>query len=219
MDALLEDSSLKQKLSNFLERYPVILQLVRFAAIGVLNTALDFLILNLTSKSLNISSGLKLGQINIIGFSLAMVQSYFWNRYWAFSSEQTVTLLKNFIRLVLVGVLGFMAFVLVLIGAKISAQPVFYLILLAVYFLAEVILWKAFNLSKPESTSTGRQFAVFITVSVIGLLINSALVWLITSNFSVTQNVDLNKNIAKIIATGASLVWNFIGYKVFVFKK
>ncbi len=207
------------EITGVLKKYPVILQLLRFGAIGVLNTALDFLILNLTSKSLGISSGLRLGQINVIGFALATVQSYFWNRSWAFSAEQGLTLLKNFIRLVLVGLLGFLAMVLVLIGAKISAQAVFYFILLVVYILAEAALWKSFGLGKPEGGNSGRQFAVFLAVSVVGLLINSALVWLITSNFALVDNADLNKNAAKIVATGASLVWNFVGYKIFVFKK
>lgn len=212
-------SGLGGKITGILNKYPVVLQLLRFGAIGVLNTALDFLILNLTSKSLGISSGLRLGQINVIGFALATVQSYFWNRSWAFSTEQGVTLLKNFIRLVLVGLLGFLAMVLVLVGAKISALAVFYLILLAVYILAEIVLWKSFDLHKTEGGNSGQQFAVFLAVSVVGLLINSMLVWLITSNVALVDNADLNKNMAKIVATGASLVWNFIGYKIFVFKK
>src|SRR5580765_5827519 len=106
-------------LQQTLARKPIIYQILRFAAIGILNTALDFIILNFVSKTLGIESGLRLGTINVIGFSAAMVQSYFWNRYWAFSQNETADVMKNFWRLLSVGGIGIVGFVAVLVGAKI----------------------------------------------------------------------------------------------------
>lgn len=213
------DNTLSGKINDFLSKKPVIMQLLRFAAIGVLNTALDFLVLNFISRTLGITSGFKLGQINVIGFALAVVQSYMWNRYWAFSgNEQGVTLVRNFVRLVLVGLLGAIALALVLLGA--SAPSSYFLIILGIYLISEVVLWRAFGLSKNAADESHRQqFLGFILVSVVGLIVNSVLLGTVSERFTVVQNAELNKNMAKILATGASLVWNFIGYKIFVFKK
>lgn len=211
------------RLNQLLAKYPVILQILKFGAIGVINTALDFLVLNFISKTLNITSGLKLGQVNIIGFSLAVVQSYFWNRYWTFGFEAIISAWKNFWRLVAVGFLGAAAMVAVLFGAKFAAPASFYLVVLLLFLVLEVLAWEIFGLSKNTVVSkTQNQFLLFILVSVIGLLINSALVAFLSKYSPLAvrpEYVDINKNLAKLAATLVSLVWNFIGYKIFVFKK
>ncbi len=65
------------------------------------------------------------------------------------------------------------------------------------------------------------QFSQFFIVSVIGITINGAILTGITTlvapPFGMSE--QLWANFAKLVATGASLVWNFIGYKLFVFKK
>jgi putative flippase GtrA len=177
--------------------------------------------LNFVSKTLNISAGPKLGQVNIISFSLAVIQSYFWNRYWAFSTQQILSLWKNFIRLVLVGALGALAVIFVLIGAQVSASPSFYLIILLAFVIFQLAMWISFGLSKITlpTNNQSKQFIIFLVVSLIGLVINSILLSLISQHFAIVSNPDLNKNLAKILATFVSLVWNFIGYKIFVFKE
>lgn len=215
--------TLNERLNQFLTKYPVILQILKFGAIGIINTALDFLVLNFVSKTLNVTSGLKLGQVNVIGFSLAVIQSYFWNRYWTFSFEATVSAWKNFWRLVVVGFLGAVAMAAVLFGAKFAASASFYLVVLLLFLVLEVLVWELFGLSKNTAISKAQnQFVLFILVSVVGLLINSALVALLSKYSPLAvrpEYADINKNLAKLAATLVSLVWNFIGYKIFVFKK
>ena len=210
-------------LVRILRRYPVILQILKFGAIGVINTALDFLILNVISETLKVSSGLKLGGINIIGFILAMVQSYYWNKSWAFNTEEILSLWKNFWRLVAIGFLGFAGMVMVFVGAKLNAPASLYAVVLILFVVFEVVLWEMFKLSKvPPSNEAQKQFVAFVVVSIIGLLINSGLVALLSTYSPLAHNpetADLNKNVAKLAATFASLVWNFLGYKIFVFKK
>jgi putative flippase GtrA len=225
MDSMenVQKTGLNQKLDQFLAKYPIILQLLKFAAIGVINTALDFLVLNFISKTLNITSGLKLGQVNVVGFILAVIQSYFWNRYWTFSFEKTVSAWKSFWRLVLVGILGVVALGAVLFGAQYAAPANYYLIVLLMFLVLEVLVWEGLGMSKNPSVSQAQnQFMMFFLVSVVGLLINSALVAMLSKYSPLAARpefVDLNKNIAKLAATFVSLVWNFIGYKIFVFKK
>ncbi|MFA9262577.1 MAG: GtrA family protein [Undibacterium sp.] len=65
------------------------------------------------------------------------------------------------------------------------------------------------------------QFSQFFIVSIIGILINGGILTLITTFIPAPFGLgaQLWANAAKLCATGASLVWNFVGYKLFVFKK
>lgn len=141
-------------------RIPVLVEIVKFGAIGVANTVIDFGILNFLSFKFQIFSGGSLIILNVISFSVAVTNSYFWNKYWTFKSDG-------------------------------------------------------------KSGSSGSQFITFIVVSVIGMFINSGIVYLVTTFASpfggVSQAVWLN--IGKLAATFISLIWNFVGYKFIVFKK
>lgn len=65
------------------------------------------------------------------------------------------------------------------------------------------------------------QFSQFFVVSIIGILINGGILTVITTFIPAPfgLSAQLWANVAKLFATGASLVWNFVGYKLFVFKK
>lgn len=65
------------------------------------------------------------------------------------------------------------------------------------------------------------QFSQFFVVSVIGIILNGTVLTGITSAITAPFGIgpQLWANVAKLFATGVSLVWNFIGYKLFVFKK
>mgnify|MGYP001316386050 CR=1 FL=1 len=213
-----------QKLTQLLANKPVILQMLRFAAIGALNTALDFIILNYVTKAFGVESGLNLGLLNVISFSAAMIQSYLWNRAWTFASSNASPL-SNLFRLIIVGGLGFVSFFLVVVGGIYSVVDTYYLFILIVFLIAEILIWYGFglNLAGDSSVGVGHQFGVFLIVSLIGLLINSGIVVVASLALAPTLsnliNVDSVKNVAKILATMVSLIWNFVGYKLFVFKK
>lgn len=218
----ISNQTLADKITAVLRAHPVIIQLLRFAAIGSLNTALDFIVLNLITKYFNVSFGLSLGQLNVIGFSLAVVQSYLWNRAWTFSAGSSVGLLQNALRLVLVGGLGFSTFLAVVIGANYEASSLYFCYILIAFVVVEVLLWRALGLSF-GSKEAKTQFVTFLIISLIGLAINSAIVVLATKiigpGLGSVLNEDSVKNIAKIVATAFTLVWNFIGYKLVVFRK
>ncbi len=213
-----------QKLTQLLANKPVILQILKFAAIGALNTALDFIILNYVTKAFGVESGLNLGLLNIISFGAAMIQSYLWNRAWTFAASNSSPL-SNLFRLIVVGGLGFVSFLLVVIGGIYSVVDTYYLFILIVFLIAEILIWYGFdlNLGGDSSVGVGHQFGIFMIVSLIGLLINSGIVVIASMALAPTLsnliNVDSVKNVAKILATMVSLIWNFVGYKLFVFKK
>ncbi|MDQ5961427.1 MAG: hypothetical protein QG581_348 [Patescibacteria group bacterium] len=134
-------------------------QFSKFVLIGGVNTAIDFAVLNIEIKLTGITSGSGLFVLNTISFLVAVINSYFMNKYWTF---QDVT--RN-----------------------------------------------------REET----KFAQFIGVSLLGSGINSSIVAGITTFVAPVFGISpvLWANIAKLLATGISLIWNFVGYKLFVFKK
>lgn len=65
------------------------------------------------------------------------------------------------------------------------------------------------------------KFSRFLAVSIVGIVINGLVLTGIATSIAPLFGLSavLWANVAKLIATGASLIWNFIGYKFFVFKK
>lgn len=143
--------------SQLLSRWiPIFSQFGKFAAVGVANTAIDAGVLNLINLYTGVSEGLALGQFNLAGFSLAVINGYAWNKYWVFKNGQSSIL---------------------------------------------------------------NDFPKFIFVSVLGFLINSGVLIFFTTyvpSFGISEQLVLNA--AKVLATAASLIWNFAGYKFLVFK-
>ncbi len=65
---------------------PVIYQFAKFAAVGTLNSFIDFGVLNLLIFLTNIASGIWFSVFKTISFLTATTNSYFWNKYWTFES-------------------------------------------------------------------------------------------------------------------------------------
>ncbi|MBU1136839.1 GtrA family protein [Patescibacteria group bacterium] len=133
-------------------------QIFKFVVIGVFNTAIDFGVLNLLMYLTGTYSGSGIIPLNVISFSIAVTNSYFWNKRWTFRSEES---------------------------------------------------------------ASGKEFIQFVVVSLIGVALNTSVIFAITTFVSPVFGVgkELWANLAKVAATGLSLVWNFIGYKFIVFKK
>jgi len=133
-------------------------QFSKFIVIGVLNTAIDFAILNFLMWWTGIYDGKQIILLNVISFSIAVINSYFWNKFWTFRDRDNVD---------------------------------------------------------------AKEFSQFIAVTLVGLIINSSIVYLITTFIDPMfgMNKELWANFAKVMATGLSLIWNFVGYKFIVFKR
>lgn len=77
---------------GFLGRFlPFFSQFGKFAAVGFLGAAIDFSILNYISFKTGITAGLTIGWINIPGFLFAVLNNYFWNKFWVFKYKDEKT--------------------------------------------------------------------------------------------------------------------------------
>ena len=139
----------------------LIKQFSKFFIVGIINTGIDFAILNMEMAFSGISSGSPLILFNIISFSIAVINSYYLNKYWTFEDKKAD-------------------------GAKATVK-----------------------------------MTQFIGVSLIGLMLNSLVIYSFVQIVPVMFGLTavLWANIAKVFATGVSLVWNFVGYKLWVFKR
>lgn len=135
---------------------------VRFAAIGVINTAIDFALLNVFAHAI----GIPRIPANIVSASVAMIFSFFANRHVVFDAKAGDAKRQA------------MAFIAVTVTSVYLIQN------LVIFILAEIWTW-------PLDTA----------YDIIGIL---------------EQEVFIT-NGAKVAATLASLVWNFILYKKVVF--
>jgi len=134
------------------------MQFSKFVAIGLLNTAIDFGVLNLLMWLADIYKGKWLFLLNAVSFTAALINSYLWNKLWTFKDKST------------------------------RDVPV--------------------------------EFSRFLLISIIGAIINSSIIYFITTY--ITPYYGLSEqiwaNLAKVLATGFSLIWNFLGYKFIVFN-
>lgn len=80
---------------------------------------------------------------------------------------------------------------------------------------------KYWTFGDQNKTQAPQQFIKFLSVAIVGLILNNSIIYFITSLISPIFGLTpiLWANFAKAMATGAVLVWNFVGYKLFVFKK
>lgn len=73
---------------------------------------------------------------------------------------------------------------------------------------------------KEDKINGMKNFVAFFVVSIVGLIINSGIVYFFTTFITpfFPTNPQTWLNISKILATIVSLVWNFLGFKFLVFK-
>lgn len=197
------------------------LQGVRFLGIGFLNTAVDFAVINFLATLFGIYEGVGLAILNMISFSLAVVHSYYWNKNWAFVSSSSEKVFENIAKFIVAAGIGGVVILAAFYGSNKEYSAGFYVSLILILALGELILWKWLNLSSFVSSSKSKELLFFFVVSVIGALINTGIITLATSYIDPLfgMNEKLWLNFAKAAATGISLIWNFVGYKILVFKR
>lgn len=95
------------RLGGFLSRWVgFAAQFSKFAAVGFLNTAIDFGVLNLLSVATGVTAGFIIGGINIPGFTIAVFNSYFWNKLWVFRDRQEESIFRDFPKFLIITLIG-----------------------------------------------------------------------------------------------------------------
>lgn len=87
-------------------------------------------------------------------------------------------------------------------------------------FIFSFFVNKSFTFKHKEGNAR-KQFVLFILVTIAGLwILQPIIIWIVSNSLhSYVNNEDILLFIAKLIATVASLVWNYLLYSKLVFKK
>jgi putative flippase GtrA len=82
------------------------------------------------------------------------------------------------------------------------------------------LLNRYWTFKTPTRPRSAREVGSFVLVSLIGVSLNTAFVVALTRVMAppVGLTPQLWENLAKALATGGALLWNFVGYKYFVFR-
>jgi putative flippase GtrA len=193
----------------------MISQFLKFLIVGANNTGIDFLILNLLMSSFNLYKGWPIIFFNIISFTFAVTNSYLVNRFWTFSKKGDEKIKKGQIFLVFI-------LLLILFNLKFFNNKTIF-IFLVILFFSLVILIDSFIvknfLFKENFKESSIKYGKFVFFTLIGMAINTAIVYSFTTFISPPFNLSLPiwANFSKAFATFVSLFWNFFSYKFMVF--
>ncbi|MEK7507572.1 MAG: GtrA family protein [Patescibacteria group bacterium] len=138
--------------------FPVAYQFAKFAAVGTLNNAIDFGVVNLAIFLSGIASGWGYSIFKTVSFVAGTTNSFFWNKFWTFGA-----------------------------------------------------------MAKPHS----REVMKFYSFAIVGGIINVGIASFVVNGIHVPTGIapKIWANIGGLAGVAGSLIWDFIAYKFFVFKK
>ena len=141
-------------------RWAFFASFAKYVMVGFLNAGIDFAVFNLLMFMTKIENGPLVSSFKTVSFIVAITNSYFWNKYWAFEAgSSTVKKTTEFAKFAIVNIVG-----------------------------------------------------AFINVGIASAIIFAVTPWLGFSQLAWN-------NIAAVIASAFALIWNFIGFRLIVFKK
>lgn len=81
-------------------------QIIKFSLVGVLNTTVDLLILNIMANLFCITTGTGFAIIKSCSFMGAVICSYFVNKYWTFEDKSIKNHRRKFSQFLIVSLIG-----------------------------------------------------------------------------------------------------------------
>ena len=85
---------------------PVLFQVGKYAAIGFFNTGIDLGVFNAMVLATRLEPrGIVAGGFSSVSFTIAVINSYFWNKYWTFRKEGGAKM-GEFMQFVIVSLIG-----------------------------------------------------------------------------------------------------------------
>jgi putative flippase GtrA len=152
----------------------------------------------------------------VLGLFAAEMLARWWSSFWQISKFLLVGLLNTFVDL---GVFNSLK-----AGFGVSEAGFLLTGFKAVSFVAAVInsfFWNKFWVFERKGREgIGKQFGVFFIISTAGIMLNTSVFYLLTALIGAPKGIStaLWHNISVILAGLAVFTWNFLGYKLIVFR-
>jgi len=99
------------------DRVPSLFEFSKFAVVGVLNSGVDFGILNLLMLITALSSGAAFLAFKSISVTLGVINSYLWNKYWTFNTSNSAADARR-------EFMAFMVVTLIAVGVNVAGADV-----------------------------------------------------------------------------------------------
>jgi putative flippase GtrA len=140
-------------------------------------------------------------------------------------------IVPQFVKFALIGFMNFfvdLAILNLLMFASGLSAGIYYTVFKAISFLFAVTFSYFFNkywtFRDKKKTDQGRQFSQFLFVSFIGMIINVSTASIVVNYIApqisfITLAPKLWGNLGAVGGAATGLIWNFLGYKFWVFKK
>lgn len=115
------------------------LQFGKFFIVGILNTGLDFAVLNFLMWITQTYKGTSIIIFSTISFSIAVTNSYFLNKYWTFGDQSKEKAPQQFIKFMGVAIIGLILNNSIIYAITTLINPIFGLTLVLWANFAKVI--------------------------------------------------------------------------------
>ncbi len=87
-------------------KFSAVFQFGKFASVGFANTAVDFGVLNLLLLLFGITGGICYSIFKGASFTIAVIHSYVWNKFWTFKRKKTEQVGGEFVQFLVVSLIG-----------------------------------------------------------------------------------------------------------------
>ena len=118
-----------------------------------------------------------------------------------------------------IGVLNLLIFAT---GMAVGLPYTIFKIISFTFAVTNSYLWNKFwAFKKPDTKEAGKEFVQFITISVIGLILNALIASFLVNVTGPLGGIKVKTwaSVSAAVASVCVMAWNFIGYKFWVFKK
>ena len=118
-----------------------------------------------------------------------------------------------------IGILNLLIF---LSGTAVGLAYIIFKVISFSFAVTNSYIWnKIWTFKRTDSKDTGKEFAQFITISVIGLILNAAVAGFLVIVVGPMGGIKVKTwaSVSAAVASVCVMAWNFIGYKFWVFKR
>lgn len=118
-----------------------------------------------------------------------------------------------------IGILNLLIFIS---GTAVGVAYVIFKVISFTFAVTNSYIWNKFwAFKKTDTKEAGKEFVQFITISVIGLILNAAVAGFLVIVIGPMGGIKVKTwaSVSAAVASVCVMAWNFIGYKFWVFKR
>ncbi|MDP1845546.1 MAG: GtrA family protein [Candidatus Moranbacteria bacterium] len=191
---------------------------------GAINGLIFGALLPVVLKNMNIAISTNMGFVIAIAFTvlaaIGVAIGYFLSKY--------IKIIFQIAKFGCVGAanfavdIGILNLLIFLSGTAVGVAYIAFKVISFTFAVTNSYTWnKIWTFKKVDTKETGKEFGQFITISVIGLILNAAVAGFLVIVIGPLGGIKVKTwaSVSAAVASVCVMAWNFVGYKFWVFKK